>query len=376
MTFTRNRGSKLLCVVGCALAAAVCAGADVVSQPFATATTDLSTLTSGTWTGNGSVTNNPEQALYTASGTVGKPIAAATDKNVLSVEGKVTCAAATTGPTSVDMMVQISKPDEALETLTDTDVKLAIGVDQDGKLNVFCGPKGGTGNAWRVLDTAYAEGSWHRVSLRFDYASGTCEVCVDGEPQVSASGYLTSDRTKEGDGCWYPLVKSAPGLASVQVVGTTAIDEVVVKSGDTLADVMPAFPEPPAPAGDVASVAIPASWRVANGIPSSMTAAPDGSGMTVKAKYVTGISPLNGEKFEIKAMAMSGAAGAVKATLTVPAMTPAAGYQNVVKYGSTPTAMTETQVIASGATTVEIPVSKLGEGVTVVYYAIETVVAQ
>ena len=103
-----------------------------------------------------------------------------------------------------------------------------------------------------------------------------------------------------------------------------------------------------------------------------MTAAPDGSGMTVKAKYVTGVSPLGGEKFEIKAMAMSGAAGAVKATLTVPAMTPAAGYKNVVKYGSTPTAMTQTQDITAGATEVVLDVAK-AEGATVLYYAIETV---
>ena len=376
MDLSKKRGSRVLCVVGCALAAAACAGADVVSQPFAAPTTDLSSLTSGTWTGNGSVTNNTT-ALYVADAAVGRPIADAADKNVLSVEGKVTCEAATTGPTSVDMMVQISKPDEALEALTDADVKLAIGVDQDGKLNVYCGAKGGAGNAWRVLDTVYAEGSWHRVSLRFDYASGTCEVCVDGEPQVSANGYLTSDKAKEGNGCWYPLVKGADGLASVQVVGTTAIDEVVVKSGSTLADVIPVFPAAPEAAGDdIAAVTVPVSWRVANGIPSTMTDAPDGSGMTVKAKYVTGISPLNGEKFEIKAMAMSGAAGAVKATLTVPAMTPAAGYRNVVKFGATPAAMTQTQEIAAGATSVEIPVSKAGSGATVIYYTIETVSAK
>ena len=375
MDFMKTRGSKWLCATGCALAAAVCAGADVVSQPFATATADLSELTSGTWTGNGSVTNNAT-ALYTANATVGKPIAAATDKNVLSVEGKVQVAAATTGPTSVDMMVQISKPDEALEALTDAEIKLAIGVDQNCRLNVYCAPKSGTGNAWRVLDTVYEEDSWHRVSLRFDYANGTCQVCVDGEPQVSANGYLASDKTKTGDGCWYPLAQGASGLASVQVVGTTAIDEVVVKSGATLADVMPAFPEAQAPAGDdLAAVTVPASWRVANGIPSTMTDAPDGSGMTVKAKYVTGISPLGGEKFEIKSMAMSGAAGDVKATLTVPAMTPAAGFRNVVKYGATPTALTGSVTIPSGATSVEIPVSKAAEGATVIYYAIETTVA-
>lgn len=365
MDFGKMGSSRLLCAAGCALIAAAGMGADVVSQPFAQATTDLSTLTSGTWTGNGSVTNNAT-AVYSAGSTAGKPIPDATDKNVLSVEGKVQVAAATTGPTSVDMMVQISKPDDALEALSDADVKLAIGVDQDCKLNVYCAPKSGTGNAWRVLDTVYEEGSWHRVSLRFDYANGTCEVCVDGEPQVSANGYLTSDKSKTAAGCWYPLAQTASGLASVQVVGTTAIDEVVVKNGATLADVMPMYLEA---AGDT----IPASWRVANGIPSSMTDAPDGSGMTVQDKYITGISPLSGEKYEIKAMAMSGAAGAVKATLTVPAMTPAAGYKNVVKYGATPTDLSGSVDIASGATSVEIPVEKGASGATVVYYAIETV---
>jgi len=367
MDFGKIRDSKLLCAAGCALIAAVCVGeaTTVVEQPFAAATDDLSTLASGTWTGNGSVTNNPNNALYTEIAGVGKPLPAATDKNVLSIEGKVQVAAPTTGPTSVDMMVQISKPDDALEALTDADVKLAIGVDQNCKLNVFCLPKGGSASAWCLLDGAYEEGSWHRVSLRFDYANGTCEVCVDGEPQVSANGYLTSDKTKDANGSWYKLAAAASGLASVQVVGTTAIDEVVVKSGATVAEVVPAFPEA---AGD----AIPRSWLVANGIPSSMTTAPDGSGMSVQDKYITGVSPLSGEKYEIKAMAMSGAAGAVKATLTVPAMTPAAGYKNVVKYGSTPTAMTQTQDITAGATEVVLDVAK-AEGATVLYYAIETV---
>ena len=369
MDFGKTGSSKLLCVAGCALIAAVSAGAEVVSQPFATATADLGSLTSGTWTGNGSVTNNTT-ALYTANTTVGKPIAGATDNNVLSVEGKVTCAAVTTGPTAVDMMVQISKPDEALEALTDADVTFAVGVDLDGKINVFCGSKGGTGNAWRVLGAAYEEGSWHRVSLRFDYANGTCEVCVDGDPQVSANGYLTSDKSKDGDGCWYPLVAAAGGLASVQVVGTTAIDEVVVKSGTTLAEVLPAFPEPPAPTGDVTidGVTVPVSWRVANGIPSSMTVAPDGSGMTVKAKYVTGISPLSGEKFEIKAMAPS----ADGLTLTVPAAKPAAGCANVIEVKDGGTVVTTTQ-IPQDATSVTVATPAATTGAVKYTYQIKTV---
>lgn len=361
MDFMNIRDSKWLCAAGCALAAAVCVGADVVSQPFATATTDLSTLTSGTWTGNGSVTNNAT-AVYSADSVAGKPIPDATDKNVLSVEGKVQVAAATTGPTAVDMMVLISKPDDALETLADADVKLAIGVDQNCKLNVYCAPKSGSGNAWRVLDTVYEEGSWHRVSLRFDYANGTCEVCVDGEPQVSANGYLTSDKSKTAAGCWYPLAQTAGGLASVQVVGTTAIDEVVVKSGTTLADVMPAYP---APMGDGT---IPVSWRVANGIPSSMTDAPDGSGMTIQAKYASGISPLSGEKLAITAVAPD-AAGL---KLTVPAATPAAGYGNVIEVKNGDTVVQSTEIDA-GATTVTVPAPAATTGAVKYTYQIKTV---
>lgn len=353
---------KLLSAL-CASVFALSAMADakpVIEQPFATTGDLTADAYKANWSGNGTV-----KGLETApTVTVGNPIAGATDKNVLSVEGKVQCAAVTTGPTLVDMMIQIAKPDEALEVLSDADVKLAVGVDSNCKLNVFCAPKSGTGNAWHVLDGTYTEGSWHRVSFRFDYENGTCQLSVDGNPQVSANGYLTSGKTGDS-GSWYPLVGKATGLASVQIVGSTAIDEVVVKSG-TLDETVPGFIAP-AGADD-----IPQEWFVKQGISSTgvtaSTPAPDASGMTLKAKYVTGISPFDDEKLAIKAMAPA----ADGLTLTVPAATPAGAFQNVieVKNGDS---VVETTAIAAGTTTVKVPAPAATTGAVKYTYQIKTV---
>lgn len=345
----------------------------VVSQPFATATTDLATLTSGSWSGDGAVTN----IAATQTIAVGKPVGGA-DTGVLAVEGKILCtgandAALTSGstPTSVDMLIQIAKPDDALEALTEEGVKFAVGVESDGTIKAFCGPKSGSGNAWRTLiSTPQEEGTWHRVSLRFDYSSGVCEVVYDGDPVVSAYGWLTPAKAGDANGSWYPLAGSSQGLTSVQVVGTTAIDEVLVKTG-TLDEVSP---EPTGSVADGANAGVTRAWLVKNGISAATTTAPDGSGMSVKDKFLTGVSPTSGEKFEVKAMAMSGAAGAVKATLTIPAMTPAAGYKNVVMYGTAPNELNNSVDITTGSTSVTVDVAK-GEGTTVLYYQIQTVPA-
>ena len=85
-----------LCAGGVVLSAALTAAETIVSQPFANVTDDLTKLggeNPGLWAGYASVTNQDVGTGYTKS--VGKPIAAATDKLYLSVDGSVTCTAAT-----------------------------------------------------------------------------------------------------------------------------------------------------------------------------------------------------------------------------------------------------------------------------------------
>lgn len=368
----------------------------LVSQPFATAVTDVTDLNgeaatlSGTWAGYGSVTNQEgETAGYTKPSGVGSPINASTDKLYLSVDGYVTCTAATTAekPATVDMMIQIAKPDEALALPTGEstdDIQIAVGVDTDGSLKVYCTDKTTGKVDWYALGTTtYEEGEWHRVSFTFDYVNQTCQIRLDGEPLMTEYGALTSDGTgtANGNGSWYKLnTTEAKNLSSVKVVGSTAIDEVVIKQSvsetASVADVLPALADIGGATGSV-----PNSWIAEQGITRAQAeagTAPDDSGMTVQDKYLTGLPIGDGKTYAITAMKMTGEGDTLKATLTVPAMTPPTkvgetnvARQNVIVYGSDPNSLTEKQVISSGATTVELTVTKADSGVTKIYYQLK-----
>ena len=363
--------------------------ADVlVSQPFESALTDVKTLTgdkAGTWEGYGSVTNQSVGTGYAKS--VGKPISGTneTDKHklYLSVDGYVTCTAATTEnkPATVDMMIQIAKPDEALALPTgeSTDgIQIAVGVDVTGLLKVYCTGKTTGTVAWYSLgETEYKEGEWHRVSFTFDYMNQTCQIRLDGEPLMTADGYLTSDPKGASAkiGSWYKLNTGATKLSSVKVVGSTAIDEVVIKQATTVTDALPVL----ADVGDDTE-GVPNQWIAEQGITREQAKgdAPDNSGMTVEAKYLTGLPIGDGKTYAITAMKMEGEGKNLKATLTVPAMTPPekvgetnVARQNVIVYGSDPDSLTKKQVIPSGATTVELTVKKVDSGVTKIYYQLK-----
>ncbi len=370
----------------------------LVSQPFATAVDSVTSLNneeatawSGTWAGYGSVTNQTgDGAGYTKPTGVGSPINDATDKLYLSVDGYVTCTAATTAsrPATVDMMIQIARPDEALAMPTGettTDIQIAVGVDSDGSLKVYCKDKDGNA-AWYPLGTAtYEEGEWHRVSFTFDYANQRCQIRLDGEPLMTSNGTLTSDgattATASGStaiGSWYKLnAATATSLSSVKVVGSTAIDEVVIKEAATatatVADVLPALADATSETTD----GVPYSWIEQQGITRAQAAgdAPDNSGMKVADKYRTGLPIGDGKTFAISAMGMTGDGGNLKATLTVPAMTPPDGYKNVIVYGSSPEDLTNTQNVPSSASeqTIELSVSKAATGATKIYYQLKNV---
>lgn len=382
-----------LCAGGVVLSAALTAAetetGTIVSQPFAKVTNDLTQLGGdkpGTWEGYGSVTNQAVGTGYAKS--VGKPISGTnetdTHKLYLSVDGSVTCTAATeeNKPATVDMMIQISRPDEALALPsgeTTDGIQIALGVDTDGTLKAYCTDKTTAKVDWYSLGKAtYAEGEWHRVSFTFDYKEQTCQIRLDGEPLMTEHGALTSDGTGGTTGSWYKLnTTTKKNLSSVKVVGSTAIDEVVIKQADSgkVTDVLPALADIGGSTGSV-----PNQWIAEQGITRAQAEgdAPDNSGMTVEAKYLTGLPIGDDKTYAITAMEMAGEGDTLKATLTVPAMTPPekvgetnVARQNVIVYGSDPDSLTEKQVISSGATTVELTVKKADSGVTKIYYQLK-----
>lgn len=360
-----------LCAGGVVLSAALTAAeteTTIVSQPFAKATNDLTQLGGdkpGTWEGYGSVTNQSVGTGYAKS--VGKPIAAATDTFYLSVDGHVTCTAATeeNKPATVDMMIQISRPDEALALPsgeTTDGIQIAVGVETDGTLKAYCKNRNGVTGWYALGETQYAEGAWHRVSFTFDYGHRTCQIRLDGEPLMTADGYLTSDPegASAAIGSWYKLnTATVQKLSSLKVVGSTAIDEVVVKYGEGLGDVLPSL----ADIGD-STGGVPNQWIAEQGVTRTVTEkAPDGSDMTVADKYKAGFNVADGKKLEITKMAVK----TDGVELKVPVAQSPDGYKNVieVKNGET---IVETKDIASGTDTVTAVVPKVGEDGKAVKY--------
>jgi len=366
---------------GCALFAASAMGAatDVVRETFEThdANTAVENVTTqgGAWSGYGTI----KDGAYTYANTVGRPISGTTPSpRVLAVEGRVThtLTSATTAskPASVDMMVQIALPDDTLAFPSGTetaDIQIAVGVDQianddaKGILKVYCKNKAGTAGWYALGETQYAKDSWHRVSFTFDYANSLCQVRVDGEPMMTAAGYLTTDTANlpEQNGSWYKLAKSAATkLTSVQVVGSTSIDELLVKQdadATTVDSVLPVL----ADAGGT-TAGVPNTWIEKQGITRAAAAgdAPDASGMTVAQKYRTGLSVADGKVFAITDMTMSG----TKARLTVPVATANVGH-NTIQYSTDNSTWTDAVADASGTVEVDINPGNAGTAPAVIY---------
>lgn len=369
-----------LCAGGVVLSAALTAAeTTIVSQPFETPTDDVATLTDGsaTWEGYGSVTNQAVGTGYAKS--VGKPISGTNEtdahKLYLSVDGSVTCTAATAEnkPATVDMMIQIAKPDEKLVLPTGEkadDIQIAVGVDTDGSLKAYCKNRDDETGWYALGTTQYAEGAWHRVSFTFDYRNGTCQIRLDGEPLMTTDGYLTSDPkgASAAIGSWYKLnTATVQKLSSLKVVGSTAIDEVVVKYGEGLGDVQP----PLADIGGSTASGVPYQWIAEQGITRAMAEgdAPDGTGMKVVEKYQAGFDVADGQKLEIKKMTMTTGG----AQLVVPVAQARDGFKNVIEVNKGATVEAERVDIPVGEGTVTVPVPAPNGNTAVKYtYQIKT----
>ena len=304
----------MLTAAGCALFAASAMGADKVSENFESpATAGAAVTTLANWTGSGTITASNYTAAVTS---IGRPIGAGS--NVLVVEGRVTRSSVGTTsqkPATVDMMVQIVVPDDALAfpsgTVTD-DIQIAVGVDTDATLKIYCKNKSGTADWYALGTTAYTVGSWHRVSFTFDYGKKLCQVRVDGDPILTANGYFSNNTAAYSGqaGSWYTLAKSsASALSSVEVIGSTAIDDLLVKEDDSVNAVLPALADASGTTGGV-----PNTWIEEQGITRAQATAGtalDESGMTLAGKYAAGYDVADGKKFGVKTMTLSGTTATV-----------------------------------------------------------------
>lgn len=370
MLMTRK---ELAAVCSLLVAGVVFGASEVVKESFEARTagapvTDLGT----TWTGSASV----QEKAYDFAGAAGLVLPGEHTK-ILSIDDAVKYKPANATengkPVLVDMMVQAMVPEEELavpEEDAENPVQIAVGVDKasDGKgmLKVFCMPKGAGEAAWCALKEVDAS-SWHRVTFVFDYAAGFAQVRIDGEPVMTANGYLTAQTTQTNTGAWYKLANAKTQLASVEVVGTTGLDDLLITAGDDAqADAQVAGSQ------TVDGVTIPNAWFDKYGLAWNTSVSYDASGLTIVQKYEAGLSPLDNAKFEITDMAMAGS----KATLTIPVVNPPTGYTVVLETCSKPDfkeGVTSVQVTADSAGKVEVDVPADAD---VVYYRLNSKKAQ
>lgn len=263
---------------------------------------------------------------YTYDAAAGWPLQNAEHTKVLVVEGDSTYDATSggfSGSPLVDMMVKVALPDDDLET--PENAHIAVAVDKGGKFNVYCKDKSGTDSAawYKLSDTPYEEGTWVRVSLLFDYAKGRCQVRLNGEPMMTAYGYLdatTTDTTKNG--AWYKLATatgSSSAVSSLKVVGCTAVDDVVIAANADNYAIK----------DNAKADGVPCAWFDKYGLAWNASATYGGT-MTVGEKYARCFNPLaEDQTFELKSMSTT----SEKVVIGLPDTVVTEGREVVLDYG-------------------------------------------
>lgn len=350
---------------GCALATgALYATAPSISENFESGSS---------WVGGTVETSN---YTYSVTGSA-LPLPEAAHTKVLVIEGSAaytnTTATTLTGSPVVDMMVQTARPDDELgfpSSETTGDIQIAVAVDSNGCFNAYCKDKSDV-LGWYPLESGANRDAagWARVSFLFDYANNVCQIRVDGQPMVTANGYVTADKSLTGNGSWYKLAlatTASSAVSSMKVIGCTAVDDIVM-------NVDAGYTYPLDAVNVVDTSGVPYAWYDQYGLAWAPSAeAPDASGMTVAAKYNSCLSPLDGQTFEIKSVGVKDVSGTKKVTVAVP--TPDStrtDRQIVVEYSTDSSfATSSTEVVPANATSVDITAPAGG---STVYYRLKAV---
>ena len=353
--------SKMKCFglfAGCALATgALYATAPSISENFESGSS---------WVGGTVETSN---YTYSVTGSA-LPLPEAAHTKVLVIEGSAaytnTTATTLTGSPVVDMMVQTARPDDELgfpSSETTGDIQIAVAVDSNGCFNAYCKDKSDV-LGWYPLESGANRDAagWARVSFLFDYANNVCQIRVDGQPMVTANGYVTADKSLTGNGSWYKLAlatTASSAVSSMKVIGCTAVDDIVM-------NVDAGYTYPLDAVNVVDTSGVPYAWYDQYGLAWAPSAeAPDASGMTVAAKYNSCLSPLDGQTFEIKSVGVKDVSGTKKVTVAVPVPDGTrSDRQIVVDYSTDKTFETKQSVVVGNTGTVEIEAPASGA----VYY--------
>lgn len=246
----------------------------------------------GAWTGSVAQEAGSPAGVAPA----GLPISSTAGAKVLSVTGSATngnFSATASKDTLVDMMVKVSIPDSALTALDlsgdAAGARFAVAVDTTtvgnetkGVFKYFSGVTQENASGWTEVSSAtFSDNDWVRLTMKFYYSKAT-PTCV-----VALNGNTCGE---------FPFITATTTLASIEVKGSTALDEVLVTqdSMDARFDL---------PNATYASTGIKNSWLSKYNVPWESAAgnAPDytTSGLTVAQKYAFGLNPTDGSKFTL-----------------------------------------------------------------------------
>lgn len=298
------------------IATMVAAVVSVAAASFATPIVDTFESTTVSWTGDGEL----ETATTTAPTGYGYPTTA-THTQVLAVSGTVTRNTTDVSDAGVpnanvfDMMVKVARPDKTPDDYNSSNPQFAIYSDTNGALKLYC-KETSSGSATSVTLGNFEDGAWLRLTVAVDYSKSSLVVATNGV--LTASTYYLANT---------PQSQSA-GVTNVNVIGTTAIDDFVAKSGTF---------EPYAQVDSSGSAAVaegstvPSAYLTRFGKSGvNETIANSKPTMTVAQAYAAGVAPDEGATFAIEEASYDGN----NLTLTFPGDWPAGSY--TVKYGATP----------------------------------------
>jgi len=199
------------------------------------------------WSGDGVVEDGtPDE------GAAGYPMAKATHERVLVVDGLATrtYSSATNGNQKLELMVTTQKAPDDLET--PDDCQLVVACDADGYLCAYCGDANGTLGWKRLVSSAFADETWLRLSVFFDYTSNPggaafAQIFVDGVPCATDDGVKSPVDTTAG-GAWYRLAANRGRISALSVHGSCKVDDVVLGMTHFETEVKPGFVQLDVPA--------------------------------------------------------------------------------------------------------------------------------
>ena len=328
------------------IATMVAAVVSVAAASFATSIVDTFESTTDPWTGDGALSTVTPTEPPTG---YGYPISDAAHAQVLAVSGTVT--RDTTGVSNAnvfDMMVKVARPDETPGDFNSNNPQFAIYSDTNGDLKLYC-KETSDGSATSVTLGNFEDGAWLRLTVAVDYSKSSLVVATNGV--LTASTYYLANT---------PQSQSA-GVTNVNVIGTTAIDDFVAKSGtfEPYAQVVSS--------GNAATTdGLPAAYMSKYSKSSASETVGGGSSLTVAQAYAAGVAPVEGARFAIEEASYDGN----NLTLTFPGDWPAGSY--TVKYGATAscteTATNTTATKTGSGNQVTIPLNF--ESGNVLYYKV------